>query len=57
MEKLQSDLQGMKRQHDDMEKKINSLRQEVVKLESENSSLQRLTKKHETGERSFHWHA
>lgn len=56
MEKLQTDLQGMKRQHEDMELKINSLRQEVIKLETENSALQRLSKKHEAGELSFHWH-
>lgn len=42
----------MKQQHKDMEKRIASLRQEAVKLESENSSLKRLTKPNENGEQS-----
>lgn len=50
MEKLQKDLQDMKRQHDDAEKKIASLRQEVARLDSENSTLQKLSKRNEAGE-------
>lgn len=49
MEKLQSDIHALRQRHQDAEENIKTLRQEVMKLESENATMRKLAKSTETG--------
>lgn len=49
MEKLQSDIEELKQQHHEAEENIKMLKQEILKLESENATMRKSANTAETG--------